>query len=148
MKEITGNIWSYHRKECCIVVTTNGIVKDNGEAVMGRGIALEAKSKFPALPRRLGKQIKVHGNRVFLFADFHIITFPTKHSWRDNKSDIGLIERGARQLASLSNCGLVAPPVYLVRPGCGNGGLDWEIVKPILGKHLDDRFFVIAQGGE
>ena len=46
MKEITGDIWDYHKQGHWIVITTNGTVKSNGEAVMGRGIALQARAKF------------------------------------------------------------------------------------------------------
>ena len=33
----------------------NGVVKKDGCAVMGGGIALEAKERFPNLPKRLGE---------------------------------------------------------------------------------------------
>jgi len=35
--------------------------------------------------------------------------------------------------------------VYLPRPGCGYGYLDWEIVKKELEPILDDRFIVITK---
>lgn len=57
MKEVTGNIWDYHEKGYWIVITTNGTVKANGEAVMGRGVALQAKRKYQGLPWRLGQEI-------------------------------------------------------------------------------------------
>jgi len=44
MKEVIGNIWNYYNKGNWIVITTNGTIKKNGEAVMGRGVALEAKN--------------------------------------------------------------------------------------------------------
>lgn len=38
MIEKPGNIWDYYNKDCfVIVITTNGYVKNSGEAVMGRG---------------------------------------------------------------------------------------------------------------
>jgi hypothetical protein len=51
VKEIVGNIWDYYDKGHWIVITTNGIVNKNGEAIMGRGVALEAAKKFKDLPR-------------------------------------------------------------------------------------------------
>ncbi len=35
--------------------------------------------------------------------------------------------------------------VYLVRPGCGNGQLKWEDVKPLIAPILDDRFIVVER---
>ena len=36
--------------------------------------------------------------------------------------------------------------VVLPRPGCGNGGLRWQDVRPLLGLSLDDRFIVVDNG--
>ena len=33
--------------------------------------------------------------------------------------------------------------VLLPKPGCANGGLNWEQVKPLLEQYLDDRFTII-----
>jgi hypothetical protein len=60
MQELVGNIWDHHQ-DGWIVVTTNGIIKSNGDAVMGAGIALEAARKFPDLPRQLGDRLRVIG---------------------------------------------------------------------------------------
>jgi hypothetical protein len=66
-----------------ICVTTNGYVKKNGRCAMGRGIALQAKKKYPNLPYRLGERILSSGNQVYHFSmaleeEFNIITFPVK----------------------------------------------------------------------
>lgn len=142
MKEIRGNIWDYHYEGNWVVITTNGVVKANGEAVMGKGIALQAKLRYPELPYELGRAIKMYGNRVILLDGVtklrKMFSFPTKHHWRD-KSDLGLIEESAKQLAA------IAPKekIYIVRPGCSNGQLDWKDVKPILERYLDGRFVVV-----
>ena len=35
--------------------------------------------------------------------------------------------------------------VYMARPGCGNGQLKWEDVKPLIAPILDDRFIVVER---
>src|SRR4051812_45989121 len=99
MKQATGNLWTYPADVICI--TTNGFVKANGQCVMGRGCAREARDRFPGLAERLGALIKVHGNRpmrlkhyVTTKRDVWIVSYPTKHVWVD-KSDPALIVESA-----------------------------------------------------
>ena len=146
MKEIRGNIWDFHKKGHWIVITTNGTVKSNGEAVMGRGVALQAKQRFPKLPGQLGKFLREFVNTVHPFPQYRLITFPVKHNWNET-ADPALIEESCQRLLGWFSydTGLdhFVKEVYMVRPGCGNGGLDWKDVKPVLEKYLDDRFIVV-----
>jgi len=139
MKEITGDIWDWHDAGFWIVVTTNGVIKRDGSCVMGRGIARQAKRRFPRLPFELGAKIEAHGNVVFSFPRYRIYTLPTKHNWWE-RADLDLIVFGCRQLVESAPASQV---VYLVRPGCGNGGLAWDDVQPAIASILDDRFVVI-----
>ena len=143
MKEAKGNLWDSGAE--VIVITTNGFVKNNGEAVMGRGCALEAKNIWPSFPKALGKVLREHGNNVHVF-DFpdghHLVTFPVKHHWRE-KADLKLIRRSVNQLIAEASLLHTWKTIALPRPGCGNGRLDWETeVKPLLVDKLDDRFTV------
>ena len=132
-----------------VCVTTNGITKRDGRAVMGKGIALDADMRFH-LSAKLGEYLKEYGNRVFnmhIRKDvltgryMRIITFPTKYNWRD-KSDLFLIKTSAEQLIEVCNKFGVRN-CYLPCPGCSNGGLDWETqVRPVLEPILDDRFII------
>lgn len=142
IKEIEGNIWDYHKQGHWIVITTNSFVKKDGACVMGRGVALQAKLKFPSLPYHLGDYIKKFGNHVTLQPDCHIFTFPVKHNWWE-KADLELIEQSCEELVDVADA--FVPPFYMVRPGCGNGKLNWKDVKSILEKYLDDRFIVVEQ---
>ena len=138
MIEVTGNLWEYPAD--IRVITTNGTVKKNGECVMGRGCAAEAKQRWPDLPLMLGQAIRGLGNEAFFLPfDTGLVTFPVKHSWYQ-KADITLIEQSARKIASMR--ALEDKRVVLPRPGCGNGHLDWNDVKLILAPILDDRFHV------
>lgn len=149
MKEVKGNIWDYYDQGHWIVITTNGIVKSNGEAVMGRGIALQAKTRLPKLPRMLGRYLKEFTNTPYSFGiEYRIITLPTKNNWRYN-SDLELIENSCHRLSEMFKYGgyldTFVKEIYLPRPGCSNGGLNWKDVKPILEKYLDDRFVVVSK---
>jgi len=142
MIEIHGNIFD---QECdAICITTNGIIKKNGEAVMGAGIALQAKIKYPQLPKLLAERIKQKGNHVYSFdiegEERTVVTFPTKHHWKEN-SDMELIKRSLLQLVWLANENKWGK-VCLPRPGCSHGKLSWLEVKRYVEK-LDDRFIVV-----
>lgn len=141
IKEARGvNLWDVHRQGHFVVVTTNGIRKANGEAVMGAGLAKQAAQRFSSLPKRLGELLRERGNHVYVFPDLKIITMPTKEHWRA-PSPLWLIERSCKELARLQLPG----PIYLPRPGCGLGGLSWgKQVRPLIEGLLDDRFIVVT----
>jgi O-acetyl-ADP-ribose deacetylase (regulator of RNase III) len=146
MKEIKGNIFDVKDADA-ICVTTNGVVKANGELVMGKGIALEFAKRYPGLAAHFGKVVKYNGNRVFMFMtepdQAQVVSFPTKNHWKDG-SDIDLIIQSAKELVYLTTR-YSWVKVVLPRPGCGLGGLDWEKeVKPAIENILDDRFYIIT----
>ena len=64
MKYCTGNILEQIGKVSAICITTNGFTKNNGDAVMGMGIAKQMAEKFPELPTLLGRAIRANGNCV------------------------------------------------------------------------------------
>lgn len=140
MIEAQGDLWTYPADTRCI--TTNGIVKADGRLVMGAGVALEAVKRFPDLNRRLGAWIKLYGNRPFYCIKTNLVSFPTKHHWKD-KSDLKLIVESARLVVALTDK-FGFQSVALPRPGCGMGGLSWLTVKTELQPILDDRFIVVT----
>jgi O-acetyl-ADP-ribose deacetylase (regulator of RNase III) len=113
---------------------------------MGKGIALQFKNMFPnnfklysnACKNRdlqVGKLL-VAEEDTLLTGKKIIINFPTKANWR-LPSEYQYIETGLTELVKLikaKNIKSVAIPPL----GSGNGGLDWNKVKPILEKHLKD----------
>jgi hypothetical protein len=143
MREIRGELWDYWDLGSWVVVTVNGAVRYDGACVMGRGIAKEAAIKFPDLPYRLGDRIRQHGNRVYTFSQFRLFTFPVKRVWSE-KASMPLIRESAAQLVRLVDQ-LKLSDVYCVRPGCGNGGLDWTDVGPELAKFFDQRFAIVER---
>lgn len=142
MKEIYGNAWTLKDKYTYLAITTNGTIKKDGSCVMGAGIALEAKknSKYSRIPYILGDMIKANGNIVHKLSEEHrLISFPVKHNWFED-ADIELIKKSAYQLMDLLK---ENETVLLPRPGCGNGHLKWNDVKPHLEHILDDRVFIV-----
>ena len=154
MIEDTGDLWDYPAD--AVVITTNGYVKNNGQAVMGRGCAREAADKWPFLPMILGEAIKEFGNEVFIWGlqDIdedteelrfnNIITMPVKYNWWE-PANLILIQKSATDLKTEADLWHF-DSVVMPRPGCGNGGLEWDDVKPIIEEILDDRFVAITYG--
>jgi hypothetical protein len=139
MKEIVGNLWDYYNVGFVVCITTNGFVKNNGEAVMGRGCAFEATQRFPDIRKQLGEHILRHGNTP-VWLNIGLVTFPVKHSWWE-EADLRLIQESARWLFEAAQS-LPQRQFVLPRPGCGNGRLCWADVKPCL-EFLPDNVLVI-----
>ncbi len=117
----------------------------NTVGIMGKGIALMFKDKFPAnfaayaracerKDIRIGTMF-VTENRQ-LFGQKWIINFPTKIHWR-TRTKIEWIEEGledlVRVIADKNIRSIAVPPL-----GCGNGGLDWGDVRPLIVDALGD----------
>lgn len=133
-------------KDNAVCITTNSIIKRNGYAVMGAGIAKEADNRYH-LGKELAEHLQSSGNVPHVFNatgknGCKLISFPTKFHWQ-NPSLPKLIQRSAELLVELCNANNISK-CYLTPPGCGCGGLDWETqVKPILAPILDDHFVVV-----
>ena len=111
----------------------------NCVGVMGKGIALQFKQRFPKnfeFYERECKDGNVRPGRMSVFATGsmvnpkYIINFPTKRHWR-GKSRIEDIESGLVdlivQVKRLGIKSIALPPL-----GCGNGGLAWTDVRPVI----------------
>lgn len=139
MKEITGDLWDFHKAGHWVVITTNGDVTRAGLAVMGRGVAREAALRFTGIAAELAYRLRVHGNHVHAFGgERHLLTFPVKHHWQE-RADLELIKRSVEELKDAAQG---FDTIYMPRPGCGNGKLKWEDVRPLL-VGLSDRFVVV-----
>ncbi|HVS15968.1 MAG TPA: macro domain-containing protein, partial [Thermoanaerobaculia bacterium] len=109
----------------------------NCVGVMGRGIALQFRRRFPGNFEAYAAACKakhVVPGKMFVYeTDFvtnprWIINFPTKRHWR-GKSRIGDIEAGlaalAEEIRARAIKSVAIPPL-----GSGLGGLEWMEVKP------------------
>lgn len=155
MKEIhcTDSLFRLPRySDEAAVIITNGVIRKNGDGVMGAGQALEAKKLFPGVEQKLGGYLQKYGNRVFNMGVWmlnsrlmSLITFPTKHHYKDN-SDLELIWCSTIQLKQIADK-FDLTKIFLPAVGCGLGRLDYEQqVKPILQEVLDDDRFVVVLG--
>lgn len=144
MKEVKADLWSFHKQPYAVVcITTNGVVKNDGTCVMGRGCAWEAKQRIPTVAKVLGSMIQEHGNHVHHLGTF-LMSFPVKHSWWE-RADLELIKQSAIELRSEAIT-YKDWSFYLPRPGCGNGKLSWEgEVKPLLESlDLPDNIVIVS----
>lgn len=141
MQEIYGDLWSYHGS-VPIGITTAGQVSRKGNCVMLLGCGRQAKERFPDLPQRLGALILAQGNHVFKLGS-GLFSFPVEHGPFE-VPDLRLIERSCGELVAMAD-EQGWQQVVLPRPGCGGGGLEWRQIKPLLERHFDGRFQIIAQ---
>lgn len=111
----------------------------NTVGVMGKGIALQFSRAYPeneAAYEKACKREEVQPGRMFIFetkslsGPRYIVNFPTKRHWRA-RSRIEDISSGLHALVEdvqrLKIKSLAVPPL-----GCGNGGLDWNEVRPLI----------------
>lgn len=136
MREVSGDLWKYPAD--IRIITTNGTVKSNGDAVLGRGCARQAVERYPQLPHVLGKSIRERGNHVRYFPKYDLIAFPVKHAWFQ-AANIDLIIRSVQELLKLIRLDIT---YAMVRPGCGNGQLSWMRVRPHI-KILPDNVVIV-----
>lgn len=108
--------------------------------VMGKGIALQFKRSYPGVFKsyeRACKAGELRLGRVFVcelprhaVRPRWIVNFPTKGHWRD-RSQLADIESGLADLVAtvhrLELRSIAIPPL-----GCGNGGLNWQDVRPLI----------------
>lgn len=148
MKSGRGDIFKVRADAIC--VTTNGVTRSDGRAVMGAGVARIAADRYPGIDKVLGLQIIAGGNHArvlheggvdpWSFESRAIVSLPTKSHWLD-PSPVELVMRSAGELVELAD-ERGWESVITPRPGCGLGGLDWEELKPALEEIWDDRFWV------
>lgn len=144
MIESTLDIWSIDRfrSNSWIGITTNATINSSNHIVMGRGVAYQAKSRYPMLPQILSNHVSHNGNTICFIPDFKIFSFPVKHNWWE-KADLDLIKSSADQLYRIISI-FSMHTFYLPCPGCGNGNLSWGMVKPII-SFLPDNVICVSK---
>lgn len=115
----------------------------NCVGIMGRGIALQFRKAFPGnfkAYEAVCKRGELQPGKMFIFETGsltnprYVVNFPTKRHWK-GKSQLADIESGLMALVSdirrLGIHSIAIPPL-----GCGQGGLDWAVVRPRIERAL------------
>ena len=112
----------------------------NTVGVMGKGIALEFKKRYPEMFREyqtLCKTGQLDMGQIWLYKSPQkwILNFPTKRDWRD-PSCLEYVETGLIKFTeTYEQQGITS--ISFPRLGCGLGGLDWETeVRPLMEHYL------------
>lgn len=135
----SGNV--VEDKADVLVNTVNSQLSPTGKGVMGKGVALDFKTKYPSIMKDYERAIKsgeLKAGRALLFDlpdGRKWAALATKDTWQE-KSREEWVESGLKELGEkIRAAGLKS--VALPPPGCGNGGLDWKRVEPMVHKHLE-----------
>lgn len=129
---VKGDIFTSPAK--LIVNTVNTV------GVMGKGVALEYKNRYPEMFRMYKelcdtKRLDVGKLALWKGESKWVLLFPTKKHWR-NPSKLEYVESGLRKFAdNWDSIGVNS--VAFPRLGCGNGGLNWDEVRPLMEKYLN-----------
>jgi len=114
----------------------------NTVGVMGKGIALEFKNRYPKnfqLYRGAYLRGELEIGKLFITKENSklIINLPTKEHWR-NKSKYSYVAEGLEALKFYLKSNPNLKSISIPALGCSNGGLDWNVVKEMIVENLSD----------
>lgn len=128
-----GDILESNCDVLCITVNSVG--------VMGKGMALDAKNKYPGVMRNYKHQcatgrLRPGGILPYPTPDGKLLLLvATKDHWaKDSQLEWieQILERLVKNLDRLEGLSIAVPPL-----GCGNGNLDFKVVEKLIYKYLD-----------
>ena len=108
----------------------------NTRGVMGKGLALTFKTKYPAHfanYQRACKSGEMTTEKVLAYQEINgpmIICLATKADWRDS-SKMEYVSAGLDDLVNQIKA-LGIRSIAIPKLGCGLGGLDWNRVRPLI----------------
>lgn len=138
-----GDMWTAFATADLFLITTNSVIRKDGALIMGRGIAKQARERFPGVAEALGQHIL---NTCGSLGEYGLLISPR---WPTAKLGAFQVKRHFSQIASLelirrSTAALCAwcsehpdASVHLNFPGIGNGRLRCENVLPIISQLPD-----------
>ncbi len=132
IKVLIGNLFESEAQS--LVNTVNCV------GIMGKGIAQEFKKRYPEMFKEykgLCDKNAIQLGRTYIFKTLYdkaIINFPTKKHWRSVSKVEDIINGLDYFIEKYKDWGVTSvafPPL-----GCGNGGLEWDIVGPLMYQKL------------
>lgn len=161
MLEVKGDFWEEVEKQkpTHIVCTCNGVLNLKNELIMGKGIAKQFRDRYKGLAKEAADRLlEVHGESYHHSRDDYgivagleprdgvsILLLQTKRHWRDESPKELVIDSCMWMNAGINMISIAQGlecKIVMTRPGCGNGGLDWDDFKEDL-DFLDDRYIVV-----
>lgn len=113
----------------------------NTVGVMGKGLALAFKQRFPdtmhlAYLSACRRGLLAPGKlMLFPFDNYWVLPFPTKKDWHE-PSRLEYIEAGLKKFVeTYAEKGITS--IAFPKIGCGCGSLSWEEVKPLMERYLN-----------
>ena len=128
--EVQADLFSIPDQEA-LVNTVNCV------GVMGKGIALEFKKRYPYMFLEYcsvcrNRHLAPGGVYAHVISEVDnpqvIYSMATKDHWRQ-PSKLVWVMSGLNRLAEKLEASTIRS-ITMPRPGCGNGGLDWKYVRP------------------
>lgn len=134
------DIWAAHKDGYYAVIPTNLTLRHDGRAVMGAGLAKQALRRFPDLDLAYAEQVE-SGSPCWADHYRRLVLVPTKHNWR-NPARLDLVRLCVAYMDGLL---VTASDIRLAIPrlGCGLGGLDWAVVRPMIEALPADRILIL-----
>ncbi len=109
--------------------------------VMGAGIALEFKLRYPEMFKKYKEmcnngEYKIGRPRLHKLDKIEILNFPTKNHWKA-PSKMEWIEDGLEYFSHNYKRASITS-IAFPKLGTNNGGLKWELVRPVMEKYFNE----------
>lgn len=158
MKLMKGDMLDVIEHSHMFVISTNGILRNDGCLVMGKGIAGQIADRYPSIPKLAGDVIKAgrfpttheanwqhrgisHRYNFIQLPSTSICLLQVKNAWWDN-ANLFLIHQSALEMRAaidrFTNLNKCQPVVHMNFPGIGNGGLSRAVLLPRLEQILPE----------
>lgn len=127
----------------------------NCEGIMGKGLALEFKKRYPDMFPTYQQDCKTGRLRIgrptlYCKSEPWILNFPTKNTWRAN-SKLEYLEKGLEYFVTkYKEAGITS--ISFPKLGAQNGKLSWDEVGPLMMQYLSQTdievYIYIAEGDQ